>query len=99
MGMAQDDEPSSSIPSVTYRDTMWMEEAACRNRPIEEFYDEVTLGKRICTSCPVKTDCLDYSLIHEEYGVWGGLTENQRTRRYPRHIREMMREDYSLSHQ
>lgn len=34
---------------------------------------------KLCKSCPVKRECLDYSLEADElYGVWGGLTANQR---------------------
>ncbi len=31
-----------------------------------------------CKSCEVKKECLDYSLEHEPWGIWGGLNELQR---------------------
>ena len=36
------------------------------------------LAKRICAVCPVSTDCLNYALDHEEFGIWGGLTPFER---------------------
>lgn len=36
-------------------------------------------AKAICEGCPVKQQCLDHSLrTREPYGVWGGLSENER---------------------
>ncbi|MBI1759657.1 MAG: WhiB family transcriptional regulator [Actinobacteria bacterium] len=37
-------------------------------------------AKLICRQCPVLQDCLHHSLAtREAYGVWGGLSENERT--------------------
>lgn len=34
---------------------------------------------RICNSCPVKQECLDYALdFPEPFGIWGGLTRPER---------------------
>lgn len=35
-------------------------------------------AKRICHSCPVLRPCRAWALRHEKWGVWGGLTENER---------------------
>jgi WhiB family redox-sensing transcriptional regulator len=36
-------------------------------------------AKKICTACPVKTQCLEHALaVPEYYGVWGGLTQEER---------------------
>jgi len=32
----------------------------------------------ICRTCELKDDCLDYSLVNEPYGIWGGKTELER---------------------
>jgi WhiB family redox-sensing transcriptional regulator len=32
----------------------------------------------ICRQCPLMVKCLEYSLRNAEYGIWGGMTENQR---------------------
>jgi WhiB family redox-sensing transcriptional regulator len=36
-------------------------------------------AKKICTACPIKTECLEHALaVPENFGVWGGLTEEER---------------------
>jgi WhiB family redox-sensing transcriptional regulator len=36
-------------------------------------------AKRLCRSCPVRPQCATHALIvGEEYGVWGGFSENDR---------------------
>lgn len=39
-------------------------------------------AKRICRSCEVRVECLEYALSQEEDepGVWGGLSERERRR-------------------
>jgi hypothetical protein len=32
----------------------------------------------ICKTCPKIDACLQYALVWEQYGVWGGTTETQR---------------------
>ncbi|OPC85346.1 hypothetical protein B4N89_27355 [Embleya scabrispora] len=32
----------------------------------------------ICRTCPVRNPCLAHALAHDEQGVWGGLTEDER---------------------
>jgi hypothetical protein len=32
----------------------------------------------ICESCKVRVECLEYSLRHEPFGIWGGRTETER---------------------
>lgn len=32
----------------------------------------------ICNCCKSKVECLEYSLRHEPWGIWGGLDEEQR---------------------
>ncbi len=32
----------------------------------------------ICASCPVKGACLEYAIVNEPYGVWGGKGSEQR---------------------
>lgn len=42
--------------------------------------DPVTIdrAKAVCSGCPVRQDCLDYALEHNELGVWGGVGERER---------------------
>src|SRR5262245_59265281 len=36
-------------------------------------------AKRLCGGCPVRLECLRYSLeTREPHGIWGGLTERER---------------------
>jgi WhiB family redox-sensing transcriptional regulator len=36
-------------------------------------------AKRICRECPVQAECREYALaVGEPYGVWGGMTEEER---------------------
>lgn len=39
------------------------------------------VAKAVCNTCPVLRQCREYALAtHEPYGVWGGLTEEERNR-------------------
>jgi WhiB family redox-sensing transcriptional regulator len=43
--------------------------------------DDAEEAKAVCSSCPVRQACLEYSLAaREREGVWGGLTERERRR-------------------
>ncbi|MDM7487004.1 WhiB family transcriptional regulator [Rhodococcus sp. GXMU-t2271] len=36
-------------------------------------------AKRICSSCPVLTECRTHAVLgRERHGVWGGLSERER---------------------
>lgn len=39
---------------------------------------EVQMAKSICGSCIHKTECAQWGIEHEYFGVWGGLTERER---------------------
>ena len=61
----------------------WHAEAACQGWDTNLFFQE-TRGpanyrtvKALCLTCPVTEQCLAAGL-HEEFGVWGGLTPNER---------------------
>ena len=44
-----------------------------------------TAAKAICAACPVRTLCADHALeVREPYGVWGGLSEEDRDTIYRR---------------
>jgi WhiB family redox-sensing transcriptional regulator len=75
---------------VTVRDQEWVHEAACRGSDIELWFDpnRVKEAKRICSSCPVRAECLESALQDEsrwhfksfKYGVRGGMTGEERER-------------------
>lgn len=47
----------------------------------EEEPDKVVQAKAICWSCPIRQECLTRAMERkEEYGIWGGLTAEERNR-------------------
>ena len=60
----------------------WYSDAACKKYPTHWWYmyDKLKdrFAKKICNTCPVKAECLQYALQNEETGVWGGLNDNDR---------------------
>ena len=62
---------------------MWQERALCAQTDPESFFPEkggsTRDAKRICTSCDVRGECLEYALNNDErFGIWGGLSERER---------------------
>lgn len=37
-------------------------------------------AKAVCAPCPLLAACRDHALAHAEWGVWGGLSEDDRVR-------------------
>jgi WhiB family redox-sensing transcriptional regulator len=75
----------------------WMARSLCADADPEAFFPEPganpNAAKRLCAACPVRAECLEYALEHgERFGVWGGLSPEQRERvereRTPRVRRE-----------
>jgi WhiB family redox-sensing transcriptional regulator len=63
----------------------WMLHSACRGSETKEFFPSngsgVEAAQRVCRTCPVQHDCLEYALLHRiEQGVWGGASERERRR-------------------
>jgi WhiB family redox-sensing transcriptional regulator len=63
----------------------WQERALCAQTDPEAFFPEkggsTREAKRICASCEVRAECLDYALAFDErFGIWGGLSERERRR-------------------
>ena len=62
------------------------ERSACRKYPTEWWYpnkdiESIKNGRlaiKICFKCPVRQECLMYSLSNETHGIWGGLREAER---------------------
>lgn len=65
------------------RDGSWRDSALCAQSDPELFFPEkggsAARAKRVCASCPVRAECLEWSLAYDvRFGIWGGLTEDQR---------------------
>jgi WhiB family redox-sensing transcriptional regulator len=63
----------------------WQTDALCAQTDPEAFFPEkggsTRDAKKICTTCEVKAQCLDYALSNDErFGIWGGLSERERRR-------------------
>lgn len=76
----------------------WMKDAACKGKDLQPFFSTKSADKdsatKICSICPVKGECLDYALVFDLSGTWGGLTELQRTRMYKDEHRTWLRDEY-----
>jgi len=63
-------------------DEFWAESARCRADDPDALFVRGALqhdAKRICRTCPVRTECLAEALDGQmEFGVWGGMTERER---------------------
>ena len=66
----------------------WRDRAACRHEDPELFFPigntgpallQIEEAKTVCLACPVRAGCLDWALsTGQEFGVWGGLSEDER---------------------
>lgn len=61
----------------------WVEQAICTPDSADLFFPDIggahSQGKRICQGCPVRAQCLNHALAHDErIGIWGGLSEHER---------------------
>jgi WhiB family transcriptional regulator, redox-sensing transcriptional regulator len=69
---------------------MNFELAECAKRGVdpEWFYAEdcikpnrlaIERARSLCAICLIQVECLSYGMKHEDFGMWGGLTSNERT--------------------
>lgn len=61
----------------------WQERALCAQTDPEAFFPEkggsTREAKKVCVSCDVRAECLEYALENDErFGIWGGLSERER---------------------
>jgi WhiB family redox-sensing transcriptional regulator len=78
---------------------LWQDEAKCANIDVAKFFERASEreAKRFCATCPVKGDCLQYSLVYDMYGIWGGMTYNERKRKFSSTYRQALRDDLEES--
>jgi WhiB family redox-sensing transcriptional regulator len=71
-----------------YDEINWSK-AACEGAPTNLFYiieeDKRVINlvgyeptRRICGTCPIWKECLNYAMANEGYGMWGGLISKER---------------------
>jgi WhiB family redox-sensing transcriptional regulator len=63
----------------------WQDQALCAQTDPEAFFPEkggsTREAKRVCRSCEVRAECLEYALENDErFGIWGGMSERERRR-------------------
>jgi hypothetical protein len=55
---------------------------ACLDFDPEFFYSEfaidIEVAKAACATCPLLNACAKYAIKHENYGVWGGMSAEER---------------------
>jgi len=81
-----DDDDDYQLPDLTFLvdRPKWMQRAACRGCDPGMFFPErgevvSDEAREICTDCPVRRECLEFSIITKERdGVWGGKSGRQR---------------------
>ncbi len=61
----------------------WQTDSLCAQTDPEAFFPEkggsTRDAKKICSSCEVRSQCLEYALQNDErFGIWGGLSERER---------------------
>lgn len=65
----------------------WRAVAGCTDLGPSLFYDPATASiaraKAICARCPARCDCAAKAVEAGEFGVWGGLTEEERLQLVP----------------
>ena len=78
----------------------WQMLAACRGEDPSTFFhpdgergparsSRDTAAKQICQKCPIRAQCGEHALkVREPYGVWGGLSEDEREAIYARQSRQ-----------
>jgi len=65
-------------------ETDWMIKAACAGFDRDIFFPEYTFltdpaALAACARCEVRADCLEWAQrTNQEFGIWGGLDEEQR---------------------
>lgn len=81
----------SRLPKVLQSQYEWQYQGACVGLESSRFFSpdaergraragREESAKAVCSACPVIEKCREHALqAQEPYGVWGGLTERERT--------------------
>lgn len=96
-----------SIEGVDADQFAWQKSGACNSAPSYVFFpeeqndpyfqpDEGLRGKTFrdfCNGCVVKEICLEFAVLHDLQGIWGGTTDGERKNRFSVDYRFELRED------
>src|SRR4051795_9093413 len=71
------------LDEMTEEDGGWQERGLCAQTDPEAFFPEkggsTREAKKVCLTCDVRQECLEYALENDErFGIWGGLSERER---------------------
>jgi WhiB family redox-sensing transcriptional regulator len=84
---------TTRLPAPLVAHWEWQLGAACQGMDSSLFFhpanernsdlnNRIATAKQICRQCPTVDDCLDHALrAREPYGIWGGLSEDERAER------------------
>lgn len=77
--------PGLADPLEVEGELAWQVDALCAQTDPEAFFPEkggsTRDAKKVCASCTVRSECLEYALSNDErFGIWGGLSERERRR-------------------
>lgn len=91
---------TGQIPDTLTRPQDWRADTPCKADPDAMFpgtnKHEIDRAKSFCHACPVTQQCLQWALeTGEEYGVYGGLTEQERRAMRRRAERPISIDDYA----
>ncbi len=80
--------PQSQASLLAWWQMNWLDQAGCLGQDPELFFpvgstgpalDQINRAKAVCSGCPVRSKCLQWSLAaHQDHGIWGGMTEDER---------------------
>ena len=86
--LKQPEEPDAEVLSLLFGGgddvdegpLAWQERALCAQTDPEAFFPEkggsTREAKRVCATCEVREECLEYALANDErFGIWGGMSE------------------------
>lgn len=84
------DYKNQALPVVVRVTLPRLTDAACatpRGRTLHADLTDDTLpdARTICASCPVQRTCLQWGVLYEDEGLWGGLTRDELRRERYRH--------------
>ena len=73
------------VPLADVEVLAWQGLALCAQTDPEAFFPEkggsTREAKKVCQSCEVRVECLEFALAQDErFGIWGGLSERERRR-------------------